>query len=114
LLSQLGLGGDELAVPPSVDEAFIFSAEALSSSQLLASWQIAEGNYLYKDKIRFEVDAESDISLKSYQLPSGENKQDEIFGLTEVFQHDIQVELPFFQSFTSLTHYLNGSLSRLL
>lgn len=111
LLQSLGLSDAE-TVPPSVDEAFIFSAEALSSNQLLASWQIAEGNYLYKDKIRFEVDADSDISLKSYQLPSGENKQDEIFGLTEVFQHDIQVELPFFNplqaSHVTLTAHYQG------
>jgi thiol:disulfide interchange protein DsbD len=94
LLESLGLSDSE-PVPPSVDEAFVFSAEA-SSNELVASWYIAEGNYLYKDKISFEVNSDSGISLKSYQLPEGENKQDEIFGLTEVFHHDVQVELPFF------------------
>ncbi len=102
LLSQLGLG-DEAAIPPSVDEAFIFSADAISANQISASWQVAEGNYLYKEKISFEVDSNSDISLKSYQLPQGENKMDEIFGLTEVFLHDIQVEIPFFNPLQAKT-----------
>jgi thiol:disulfide interchange protein DsbD len=92
LFSQLGLGND--AAPPSVDEAFIFSAEAASANNITAQWKIAEGNYLYKDKISFTLDAADSVSLKPFTLPMGENKKDEIFGLTEVYLHDIEVALP--------------------
>jgi len=91
LLSQLGLGND--AVPPSVDEAFVFSAEADSANSINAHWKIAEGNYLYKDKISFTLDANDSASLQGFTLPEGENKMDEIFGLTEVYLHDIDVKL---------------------
>lgn len=49
LLNSLGLN-DDFDTPPSVDEAFQFSAEAIDAQNLLARWVVAEGNYLYRDK----------------------------------------------------------------
>lgn len=92
LLESLGLS-DSNDIPPSVDEAFVFSLNANATNSVTASWKVAEGNYLYKDKIRFEVANDQDIALNNYSLPDGENKMDEIFGLTEVYQHDIDVNL---------------------
>lgn len=92
LLDSLGLGS-ELETPLDVNEAFIFSAKVHNPHSLLASWKIAEGNYLYRDKIRFELIGSDDSQLAEFSLPAGENKMDEIFGLSEVYHHDIDVSL---------------------
>jgi len=93
LLDGLGLS-NEFDTPPDVDEAFVFSAQAKDAHTLLARWAVAEGNYLYKDKIRFEILDPDSVQLQNFSLPAGENKMDEIFGLSEVYQHDIDVLLP--------------------
>ncbi len=93
LLDSLGLG-NEFDTPPDVDEVFIFSAQAQDPQTLLASWKIAEGNYLYRDKIKFELIDNDNVQLSAFSLPAGENKMDEIFGLSEVYHHDTDVILP--------------------
>jgi len=93
LLDSLGLNGDS-DTPPPVEEAFQFSAQVQDENTISAQWQIAEGNYLYKDKIRFELVEADGISLQPVSLPMGENKMDEIFGLSEVYTHDITLQIP--------------------
>ncbi|MFT7413542.1 MAG: thiol:disulfide interchange protein DsbD, partial [Methylophagaceae bacterium] len=93
LLDSLGLGND-FDTPPGVDEVFIFSAQTQDPQTLLARWQIAEGNYLYRDKIQFELIGNDNVQLAAFSLPAGENKMDEIFGLSEVYHHDTDVILP--------------------
>jgi thiol:disulfide interchange protein DsbD len=93
LLESLGLGNEE--TPLDVDEAFVFSAERVDPVTLLAQWQIAEGNYLYRDKINITLtDTDGKVHLLPYTLPEGESKMDEIFGLSEVYHHDTQILLP--------------------
>tara|TARA_R110001606_G_scaffold346892_3_gene495952 strand:+ start:67269 stop:69122 length:1854 start_codon:yes stop_codon:yes gene_type:complete len=93
LLDSLGLGS-EYDTPPDVDEVFIFSAQVQDPQTLSARWQIAEGNYLYRDKIQFELIGNDNVQLSAFSLPVGENKMDEIFGLSEVYHHDTDVDLP--------------------
>tara|TARA_R110002050_G_scaffold269917_2_gene412522 strand:+ start:61564 stop:63411 length:1848 start_codon:yes stop_codon:yes gene_type:complete len=93
LLDSLGLG-NEFDTPPNVDEVFVFSAQIQDPQALLARWQIAEGNYLYRDKIQFELLDNDNVQLLAFSLPAGENKMDEIFGLSEVYHRDTDVVLP--------------------
>lgn len=109
LLDSLGLGSD-VETPLDVDEAFIFSAEVQDFNTLLAGWEIAEGNYLYRDKIRFELIDSTNTQLAPFSLPAGENKVDEIFGLSEVYHHNTKVLLPLtrnnkHQQITLKAHY---------
>ncbi|MDC9724842.1 MAG: protein-disulfide reductase DsbD [Gammaproteobacteria bacterium] len=99
LLDSLGLSS-EFDTPPDVDEAFVFSAQAKDANTILARWAVAEGNYLYKDKIRFELIEQDSVQLQSFSLPAGENKMDEIFGLSEVYQYDVDLILPISRSST--------------
>lgn len=94
LLDRLGLQNDDQAIPPTVDEAFDFSAVAKDSHSILARWKVAEGNYLYRDKIKFTILEGNDAQLLDFVLPAGEEKMDEIFGLSEVYHHDTDVILP--------------------
>ena len=93
LLDSLGFG-NEFETPPDVDEVFIFSAQIQDPLTLIAHWQVAEGNYLYRDKIKFELIDNDNVQLSTFTLPAGENKMDEIFGLSEVYLHDTDVILP--------------------
>lgn len=90
-----GLGLDQSEdVPPAVEDAFQFSAEVKDSNTIRAHWQVMEGNYLYRDKLHFDILDNNRVKLGEFTLPVGENKNDEIFGLVEVYHHDIDVDLP--------------------
>ncbi len=110
LLDSLGFNTDS-DTPPPVEQVFQFSAEIKDDNALTAQWQIAEGNYLYKNKIRFELADNDGVSLLPVSLPVGENKMDEIFGLSEVYTHDTSVTLPLKRdnpsshSITLIAHY---------
>jgi len=93
LLDKLGLDND-MDVPPDVDVAFVFSAKTKDPQTIIARWDIAEGNYLYRDKIRFEILETDQAQLLEFSLPAGEDKMDEIFGLTEVYPYSTEVVLP--------------------
>ena len=92
-LEGLGLSQSD-DVPPLVEEAFQFSAEVEDANTLIAQWQVMEGNYLYRDKLRFEIIGNDNVSLGNIILPPGENKNDETFGLVEVYHHDLKLKLP--------------------
>lgn len=91
-LDELGLG--EQQVPPLVEDAFQFSADVENTQTLLARWQVMEGNYLYRDKLSFEILDNNQVSLGEFTLPAGDNKQDEFFGLVQVYHHDVDFSLP--------------------
>jgi thiol:disulfide interchange protein DsbD len=92
-LEGLGLSQSD-DVPPLVEEAFQFSAEINDANTLIARWQVMEGNYLYRDKLRFEIIGNDNVDLGNFILPPGENKNDETFGLVEVYHHDLALKLP--------------------
>ncbi len=92
-LEGLGLGQSD-EVPPLVEEAFQFSAEVEDANTLIARWQVMEGNYLYRDKLRFEIIGNDNVRLGNFILPPGENKNDETFGLVQVYHHDLALKLP--------------------
>lgn len=67
------------------DQAFQLTISALDAETLKAHWVIAEGYYLYRDKLRLELVGNPDITLGSIELPSGEKKDDPYFGIQQVF-----------------------------
>lgn len=95
-----GLNGVSFAAEPlSPAQAFIFSARALDAHTLEARWQIAEGYYLYRNKFSFHlipdaVAKQPPGDLGAAQLPPGQMKQDELFGLVEVYRQSITARLP--------------------
>lgn len=89
-----GLGIEQTTdTPPLVEDAFQFDASIENATTLMAQWQVMEGNYLYRDKIRFEILDNDQVKLAEVTLPAGENKNDEIFGLVEVYHHDVMMPL---------------------
>ncbi len=63
------------------EQAFIFTAQHITASEVRFSWQIAEGYYLYRD--RFAISA-GEVVLGPWAPPAGTLKQDESFGEVEV------------------------------
>ncbi|QEP42006.1 protein-disulfide reductase DsbD [Ectothiorhodospiraceae bacterium BW-2] len=84
------------------DVAFRFSHRVESGELIMASWEIAPEHYLYKDKFSFEISAEG-VTLVNAAIPSGEEKQDEFFGLIEVFHHRIDIPLTLARTTTEAT-----------
>ena len=75
------------------DTAFVLSIQPIADNQLRAVFQIANGYYLYRHKMRFEsMDASS--PLGQYTLPPGETQDDEYFGRVSIYPRDVAVNLP--------------------
>lgn len=71
-----------------VDEAFRPYAEAIDGNTVEISFQIAQGYYLYKDKIAAS-NTSDEVQLGKIDLPRGTEKSDEYFGDMEVFYDEV-------------------------
>jgi thiol:disulfide interchange protein DsbD len=89
--SMVSAGEGDLLEP---EQAFKFSARAVDGQTLEVRYQIAEGYYLYKEKLKFQAEP-SDIILGTPQLPAGKVKQDEYFGKVETYRNDLVIRLPY-------------------
>lgn len=78
-------------LPP--EQAFRFSARALDDRTLEARFAIADGYYLYRDKLKFAVTPEA-ATLGAPELPAGKMKTDEFFGKVETYRGTLVVKLP--------------------
>ncbi|HSD61842.1 MAG TPA: protein-disulfide reductase DsbD [Burkholderiales bacterium] len=81
---------DELLEP---EQAFRFSARPLDAARVEVRFLIADGYYLYRDRLRFEAEPAT-VALGRPDLPAGKMKDDEIFGRVETYRGDLRVALP--------------------
>jgi thiol:disulfide interchange protein DsbD len=77
-------------LPP--DKAFRFSAKLVDAQTIEARFLIADGYYLYRDKVHFAVEPSS-AGLSVPPLPSGKVKEDQFFGRVETYRGDVVVKL---------------------
>ena len=90
LLGDVGMDDEFLPV----EEAFKLKlASAKAGAAVNASFEIANGYYLYKDKVSFEVVA-GGARIGEIEMPQGKEKDDEYFGLMEVYLRDFDVNIP--------------------
>jgi thiol:disulfide interchange protein DsbD len=98
LNQSLGLStADSTLLQP--DQAFRFSAEVASPDRLQLNWVIADGTYLYRDKIKLTLADARGVSLGPFALPPGELKTgmqrpDGTIGAVEVYHHGIDLMVP--------------------
>jgi len=78
------------------ERAFAFSVRATDPGTVEARFAIADGYYLYRDKLRFSVDPDALAVLPT--LPPGKMKHDEFFGNVETYRGRVVVKLPLAQS----------------
>jgi thiol:disulfide interchange protein DsbD len=77
-------------LPP--DRAFRFSARLIDARTVEARFMIADGYYLYRDKIHFAVEPAA-AGLTVPPLPDGKVKEDQFFGRVETYRGDVVVNL---------------------
>ncbi len=83
-------------LPP--DQAFGFFASVKDDHTLHVNWPIADGYYLYREKIQLELVNADGITLGSYNIPRGTPTQDEAFGQVEIFHNELSFDLPVIRS----------------
>ena len=87
------LTGPSTPVLLNPDEAFTISTEASASDEILVSWRIADGYYLYRDKFEFSLPDSGVAAITSVSLPPGKLKNDPDFGQVEVNYHAVRARL---------------------
>ncbi|MGZ5025799.1 MAG: protein-disulfide reductase DsbD [Methylobacter sp.] len=92
---KLNLFEDQL-LPP--EQAFEFLASVKDDHSLHVKWHIADGYYLYREKIQFELINADGVKLGTYDIPKGTPKQDEAFGQVEIFHNELGFDLPLIRS----------------
>jgi thiol:disulfide interchange protein DsbD len=73
----------------TADKAFQFFVNAKDGTTLHLNWVIAEGYYLYRNKIKLRLLNNNNVSLGRYQIPHGSPKHDEAFGDVEIFHQQL-------------------------
>ncbi len=70
------------------DVAFVLTADAQSTNNILLNWRIADGYYLYKQRIKLEP-ADTARPVGAVVLPKGEDHTDEYFGTQEIYRQSL-------------------------
>ncbi|WP_082640459.1 protein-disulfide reductase DsbD [Aureimonas sp. N4] len=79
--------GAQIAEPLPVDQAFKLTVQpGTAGFRTTASFEIADGYYLYRDKIAVKTPTGTALSL---ELPAGDHKDDPNFGSTEVYHRSV-------------------------
>lgn len=60
----------------SPEEAYILSHDLTTDGKLALNWKIAEGTYLYNDKIKLTLKGDPGLQIDSYDLPEPKVKKD--------------------------------------
>ena len=81
---------DEELLPP--EEAFAFANE-LDGNELVASWEIADGYYMYQDKFAALSETEG-IEIGELALPPGTKKDDPLFGEVVIYTGRVEIRVP--------------------
>jgi thiol:disulfide interchange protein DsbD len=78
-------------LPP--DEAFSPSLSSISADKIKATWDIADGYYMYRGRFAFESDT-AGVTLGEPSYPKGKIKDDPGFGKVETYRKQVSVEIP--------------------
>jgi thioredoxin:protein disulfide reductase len=90
LLGSGRAGDDEFLSP---DQAFRFDAIPEGTDRVRLNWEITEGYYLYRARIKVRTPS-TNAQLGAPQFPPGQVKMDEYFGKQEVYHHELAVSVP--------------------
>ena len=91
-------------LPP--ERAFHLSARALDASTIEARFDVADGYYLYRDKMQFTTDP---VPAAKLDLPPGKPKHDPFFGDVETYRGEVVVRVPLAQAAAGKTITLHAN-----
>jgi len=97
----LGFGVEDKI--PSTEEAFRFTAEVAAPDLLRLTWRIADGTFLYQEKLRIALADNPQVTLGPYELPTAEIKPGMVrpngtTGAVALYRHRIDLPLPLMRS----------------
>ena len=95
LLALTALGAQAIEEDELLDPAVAFavSAEAVAADRVAVRWEVADGYYMYRERIGFES-LTPGVSLGEPRMPQGKEKEDEFFGKVHIFRHAVVAEIP--------------------
>jgi thiol:disulfide interchange protein DsbD len=76
-----------------MDQAFVFSASSSSPDRVTLRWEIADGYYLYRDKVKVAIVGNT-ATPGSLQMPQGTRHEDEYFGEQVVYYGELLANVP--------------------
>lgn len=93
----LGFGREDKL--PSAQEAFRFTAEVVAPDRLRLLWRIADGTYLYREKLRIDLEDTPQVTLGPYELPEAKIKPEMVrpdgtIGAVAIYHRRIELALP--------------------
>ncbi len=97
---------EEELLPP--EQAFGISGRVIDTDALTVTWDIAEGYYLYRDKIRFRAQTQG-IELGDPEFPPATIMSDEFFGDVKIFRGRLDIRVPLQRSGEERTLSLEAS-----
>ncbi len=77
-----------------MEQAFRVGAIATAPDRIEVIFEVTPGYYLYRSRMKFEVDADQPVALGNPDLPKGKVKTDEWFGEQEVYLKDVTARIP--------------------
>ena len=94
LILASGLAG-AVDAPLQPEQAYRLSVRALDAKTLEATWKIAPGYYLYRQKFKFALAPGAGAAkLGTPSFPPGQVHDDEFFGKVETYRDEVRVLLP--------------------
>jgi thiol:disulfide interchange protein DsbD len=75
------------------DQAFKLTLLVKNPQTLVADFTPAPGYYLYKAKTQFALKNATGVVIKEVRMPAGETKNDQFFGVQEIYTKPFQVEI---------------------
>ena len=85
---KLGSSTGDLLEP---EKAFRFSARSVDASLVEVRFAIAEGYYMYRDRMRFEAQG---ARLGKPEFPPGIAHKDDFFGEQQIYRKDVRIRIP--------------------
>ncbi len=87
LFSTLAMANEEELLPP--EQAFALSTALTSDNQIDLNWNIADGYYLYKQKLKLDLNGQV-IDYSELELPEGSPIEDPLFGLVNIYKNQLK------------------------
>ncbi len=103
--AELGIGGDDDILTP--EQAFKVNAASADGSRVQVRWTIADGTYLYQDKVKLALDGDG-VQLGSFALPEPDIKKDSIkpdgtIGDVAVYHDAVDLDIPLLRNNSAAT-----------
>jgi len=86
-----GLAVAETPLRP--EKAFQYEVTA-NANDIIVSWSIEPGYYLYKKRMSFATES-TGVTLQKPVYPAGETHEDEFFGKSEVYRDQADIRIPY-------------------